>query len=133
LYSRKIVGWSVIRKRDTELTSSALKMALQRQPVRSGCLFHSDQGIEYAAHDYRDLVESAGLTRSMSRKGSPLDNATIESFFHTMKAELIHQHRFGDQIEAAAHVIEYIEFYNRERSHTSLNFQSPVEYEKLCA
>lgn len=81
LCTRKVVGWSFSRKRNTELTKSALKMALLRQPPKEGCLFHSDQGIEYAAHDYRDLLEESGLRRSMSRKGNPLDNACVESFF----------------------------------------------------
>lgn len=133
LFSRKVIGWSFGRQRNTELTKSALSMALSRQGAKSGCIFHSDQGIEYAAHEYRELVESAGLTRSMSRKATPLDNAVVESFFHSMKAELVHQRAFADQIEATAYIIEYIEFYNRERIHTSLSFQSPEEYERLCA
>jgi len=133
LYSRKVIGWSFSRHRNTELTKSALQMALLHQSVQPGCLFHSDQGIEYAAYEFRDLLESAGIKRSMSRKGTPLDNAAVESFFHTMKAELVHQQSFGDQIEATAHIMAYIEFYNRERLHTSLNFKSPSEYEKLCA
>jgi len=133
LYSRKIVGWSFSRQRNAELTKSALRMALNRQPVSSGCIFHSDQGIEYAAHEYRDLVESAGMTRSMSRKGNPLDNAMVELFFHSLKAEMVHQKVFSDPIEATAHIIEYIAFYNRDRLHSGLGFQSPEEYEKLCA
>ncbi|WP_317933585.1 IS3 family transposase [Halioxenophilus sp. WMMB6] len=133
LFSRRVVGWSFSRQRNTELTKSALMMALSRNAVSSGCIFHSDQGVEYAAHEYRELVESAGLTRSMSRKATPLDNAVVESFFHSMKAELIHQVQFDDQIEATAYIIEYIEFYNRERLHSTLGFQSPMEYESLCA
>ena len=133
LYSRKVVGWAFARKRNSELTKSALKMALSRQRPVKGCIFHSDQGIEYAAHEYRELVESAGMTRSMSRKGNPLDNAVVESFFHSLKAELVHQRTFENDIEATAHIIEYIEFYNRERLHSALGYQSPGEYEKLCA
>ena len=133
LYSRKVVGWSFSRKRNVELTKSALRMALSRTNPKHGCLFHSDQGIEYAAHEYRQLVEGAGMVRSMSRKGNPLDNATMESFFHTLKAELIHRQQFNNEIEAVAHIVEYIEFYNRERLHSSLDYQSPENYEKLCA
>lgn len=133
LYSRKVVGWSFSRKRNTELTKSALRMALTRSKPQAGCLFHSDQGIEYAAHEYRDLLMKANMTRSMSRKGNPLDNATAESFFHTMKAELVHHRLFDNEIEAVAQIVEYTEFYNRERLHSSLGFQSPVKYEKLCA
>lgn len=131
LFSRKVIGWSFALKRGKDMTMSALKMALARETPENGCIFHSDQGIEYAAHDYRRLVESNGLKRSMSRKGNPLDNSAMESFFHSMKAELIHQSSFDEPIEAVAHIIEYIEFYNRERLHSSLSYQSPMEYEKL--
>ncbi len=133
LYSRKIVGWSFSTKRNAELTKSALRMALSRSKPKLGCLFHSDQGIEYAAHEYRAMVAEAGMVRSMSRKGNPLDNATMESFFHTLKAELVHHQLFNDVIEAVAHIVEYIEFYNRQRLHSSLDYQSPENYEKLCA
>ncbi len=133
LFNRKVIGWSFSKKRNTELTKSALRMALVRHRPKSGCLFHSDQGIEYAAHEYRDMVAEAGLIRSMSRKGTPLDNAAMESFFHTMKAELVHQRVFANEIEAVAHIVEYIEFYNRERLHSSLDYQSPEMYEKLSA
>lgn len=133
LFNRKVVGWSFSKKRNTELTKSALRMALVRNRPKRGCLFHSDQGIEYAAHEYRDMLSEAGLNRSMSRKGNPLDNAVMESFFHSMKAELIHQRAFENEIEAVAHIVEYIEFYNRERLHSSLDYQSPEGYEKLCA
>ena len=133
LFSRKVVGWSFSRKRNAELTKSALHMALTRNKPQMSCVFHSDQGIEYAAHEYRDMLREAGLIRSMSRKGSPLDNAFAESFFHTMKAELVHQRLFNNDIEAVAHIVEYIEFYNRERLHSALGFQSPMRYEKLCA
>ncbi|WKD51665.1 IS3 family transposase [Microbulbifer spongiae] len=133
LYTRSVVGWSFSRKRNSELTKSALKMALARQRPQAGCIFHSDQGIEYAAHEYRELVESAGMRRSMNRKGNPLDNAIVESFFHSMKTELVHQRLFENEIDAVAHIIEYIEFYNRERIHSSLGYQSPLEYEKMAA
>ena len=133
LYSRKVIGWSFSRQRNTELTKSALHMALSRETPKAGCLCHSDQGIEYAAHEYRELVESAGMTRSMSRKGNPIDNAMVESFFHTLKAELVQRRLFENTIEAVAHIIEYIEFYNRERLHSSIGYQSPENYAKLCA
>ncbi|WP_299776419.1 IS3 family transposase, partial [uncultured Pseudoteredinibacter sp.] len=133
LYSRHVVGWSFSRKRNSELTKSALNMALLRRPPKVGCIFHSDQGIEYAAHDFRDLVEASGLVRSMSRKGNPLDNAHVESFFHSMKTELVHQTMYDTAIDAVTSIIEYIDFYNHDRIHSSLGYQSPVNYEKLCA
>lgn len=133
LFSRKVVGWSFSKKRNAELTKSALNMALSQAKPQPGCIFHSDQGIEYAAHEYRELLESAGMVRSMSRKGTPLDNAVVESFFHTMKAELVHAHSFSHPIEAVARIVAYIGFYNRDRLHSSLDYQSPEDYEKRSA
>lgn len=133
LYSRRLVGWSFSRSRNSELTKSALRMALVNHPPRSGCLFHSDQGVEYAAHDFRELVESAGMVRSMSRKGHPGDNAKVESFFHSLKSEVVHGRSFKNEFELVAQIIEYIAFYNESRIHSSLGYQSPVNYEKLCA
>ncbi len=133
LYSRKIIGWSFNRSRNAELTKSALAMALNRRQPKKGCVFHSDQGIEYAAHDYRKALEHAGLTRSMSRKGTPQDNAKVESFFHSMKGEVIHRRPIENHIEGVTRIIEYLDFYNRERLHSSLGYQSPENYEKLYA
>ena len=133
IFTRKVIGWSFSKKRNAELTKSALRMALIRGGPKAGCLFHSDQGIEYAAHEFRDALAAAGLIRSMSRKGNPLDNAIMESYFHTMKAEPIHLHVFESAIEAVAHIVEYMEFYNRSRLHSSLGYQSPEMYEKLSA
>lgn len=133
MYSRRIVGWSFSRTRNTELTKSALRMALENEQPKPDCLFHSDLGIEYAAHEYRDMVESAGMTQSMSRKATPQDNAMVESYFHSMKAEMAFRFPFADEFEAVAHIRDYIAFYNRERLHSSLDYQSPEEYEKLCA
>jgi len=133
LYTRKVVGWSFARKRNAELTASALKMALAREQPKAGCVFHSDQGIEYAAHEYRDLLRDAGLIRSMSRKGNPLDNATVESYFHSMKNECVRRRTFKDRIEATAKIVAYTEFYNRERLHSSLGYRAPQDYAKLCA
>ncbi len=133
LFSRRVIGWSFSRRRNAELTMSALRMALDRERPRPGCLFHSDQGIEYAAHDHRQLLESANLVRSMSRRATPLDNAKVESFFHTLKAELIHQLPTLSDIEATARIIQYIEFYNRERLHSGIGYQSPEAFEQQCA
>lgn len=133
LFSRKVVGWSFSRKRNAELTKSALRMALKRNQPKPGCLFHSDQGIEYAAHEYRDMLRGAGMARSMIRKGTPQDYAFAESFFHTMKVELLHHKMFDCDYEAIAHIVEFMDFYNRERLHSGIGYQSPGKYEKLCA
>lgn len=108
-------------------------MALTRNPPKSGCLFHSGQGIENAAHTYRETIEEVNLVRSMSRKGNPLNNATMESYFHSLKAEHIHQQLFDNDIEAVVQIIEYMEFYTHERLHSSLDYQSPEAYERKCA
>lgn len=133
LYHRRIVGWAFSSKRNSELTQSALRMALNEQRPQLGCLFHSDQGIEYAAHSYRDQLAQAGLRRSMSRRATPLDNAAMESFFHTLKAELIQRQVYANKYDAVADIVHYINFYNRDRLHSSLDYQSPINYEKLCA
>jgi len=133
LYTRKVIGWSFSSQRNSVLTKSALNMALQNERPKAGCLFHSDQGIEYAAHDYRDMLFSAGMRRSMSRKATPTDNAIVESYFHTVKAESVQRKIYENKIEAVAEIMAFISFYNNERLHSSLNFQSPQNYEKLCA
>lgn len=133
LYSRRVVGWSLNKQRNAELTMSALRMALNRSTIERGCLFHSDQGIEYAAHSFRDLVRDAGLQQSMSRRGTPLDNAHVESFFHTFKNELVSRRTFESDVEAAVEIIDYVDFYNRERLHSNLGYQSPEVYEQQCA
>jgi len=133
LFSRRVIGTAFSKQRSADLTKRALHHAIARQAPKPGYLFHSDQGIEYAAHEYREALEEAGMTRSMSRKGKPRDNAAMESYFHTMKAELIHQKQFNDHIEAVAHIAEYVAFYNRERIHSSLDYHSPEKYEKLYA
>lgn len=133
LHSRKVVGWSFSRKRNAELTKSALRVAVQKENPKPGCLFHSDQGIEYAAHEYRDALSKAKMRRSMSRRATPTDNAIVESYFHTMKAEAVQRKTYDTDYEAVAEVMEFVRFYNKERLHSSLNFQSPEKYEKLCA
>ena len=100
---------------------------------KMGVKYDSDQGIEYAAHEYRDLVESANMRRSMSRRATPLDNAIVESFFHTLKTELVHQKKFECDIEAVASVVEFIEFYNRDRLHSGIGYESPENYSRACA
>jgi len=108
-------------------------MALNNERPIHGCLFHSDKGIEYAAHDYRDLLLSAWMRRSMSRKSTPTDNAIVESYFHTVKAGSVQRKVYDSKISAVAELMSFIHFYNHERLNLSLNFQSPKKYEKLSA
>lgn len=129
--SRMIVGWSIQPTLKTGLVLSALFMALGRRTPPAGLVHHSDRGSQYASKEYRDSLEDHGLLSSMSRKGNCYDNAMKESFFHTLKTELVHQRDYRSHEEARASVFEYIEvFYNRQRVHSSLGYLSPVEFER---
>jgi len=130
LYSRKIVGWAMGEHIDTALVLRALSMALlHRNPPRE-LLFHSDRGVQYASADYRQALRQAGFVASMSRKGNCYDNASMESFWSTLKLELVYRRDFVSRRQAQTEIFDYIEcFYNRQRSHSALNFQSPVDFE----
>lgn len=129
-YSRRILGWSVGKSRDAELSCAAMRMALSwRRPVNK-VIFHSDQGIEYASASFRSLLDEAGIIQSMSRTGNPYDNAHMESFFKSLKAEVVHGYHFSSKAEAVAHLVDYFSFYNYERRHSSLGYLSPVRFEQ---
>ncbi len=130
LHSRRIVGWAMSASPGQALAINALQMALARRLPACGTIHHSDQGSQYTSKAYQQLVGEAGLTPSMSRKGMPYDNAVMESFFSSLKQELTHHESFEDIDTAKAKVFHYIEvFYNRQRLHSSLSYQSPVDYE----
>jgi transposase InsO family protein len=131
LCSRFVVGWSMRHTMERSLTLSALQMALARRRPLPGVLHHSDRGAQYASADYRLMLEQNGMECSMSRKGDCWDNAVAESFFATIKRELIDGSRWRTREEARAAIFEYIEvWYNRERRHSSLGYVSPTEYER---
>ena len=132
LYSRKIVGWAMSERIDTALVLKALGMALlHRNPPRQ-LLLHSDRGVQYASADYRQALAQAGLVASMSRKANCYDNASMESFWSTLKVELVYRRNFVGHRQARSEIFDYIEcFYNRRRSHSALNFRSPVDFELL--
>lgn len=130
LYSRRVIGWSMANKNNTELVEDALKMAINNRSGASGVIVHSDQGNTYASARYRRLLESNDLQCSMSRKGECLDNAVAESFFGSLKNELVHHEDYRTRLEARRSIFEYIEvFYNRRRRHATLNYLTPAEYE----
>jgi putative transposase len=130
LYSRKIVGWAMSERIDTVLVLNALAMALLHRCPPAKLLLHTDRGVQYASGDYRQTLGHAGLIASMSRKGNCYDNATMESFWATLKLELVYRHCFNTRAQARTQIFDYIEtFYNRQRAHSALNFQSPVDFE----
>ena len=130
LCSRKIVGWSMADHIQTELVSDALKMAIARRNPSSGLLHHSDRGVQYASEDYQHLLSSCGMRASMSGKGDCWDNAAMESFWGTLKTELVHHEHYATRAEARQSIFEYIEvFYNRKRLHSALGYQSPEAFE----
>lgn len=131
LFSRRVVGWSMATHMRTSLVLGALKMALGRRLPRPGMLHHSDRGSQYASHDYRDALDKHHIVCSMSRKGDCWDNAVVESFFGTLKTELIYRRPWPSINRARAAIAEYIEvFYNKKRKHSYLGYVSPAEYEK---
>ena len=132
LFNREVVGWAMDSTMTRKLTLSALRQAINRKRPPGGLIHHSDQGKQYASFDYQQALRDHGIISSMSRKGNCYDNACIESFFGTLKRELIYGSRFETRAEARLAIFEYIEvFYNRIRLHSALNYMSPVEYE-LC-
>ncbi|NOK36940.1 IS3 family transposase [Corallococcus exercitus] len=134
LFSRRIIGWAMDRCIDRHLVLSALDMALKGRRPPAGLLHHSDRGSQYASEDYQRALASRGIQCSMSRKGNCWDNAVVESFFSTLKTELVHEVDFLTRESAKAALFEFIEvFYNRKRRHSSLGYVSPVEFEKAAS
>jgi len=131
LFSRRIVGWSMGKTLARDLVLSALRMALTGRNPGPGLMHHSDRGSQYASGDYQKELQRRGITCSMSRKGNCWDNAVVESFFATLKRELVHRCHFTTRRQAVREIFEYIEvFYNRQRRHSYLGYLSPVEFER---
>lgn len=132
LYSRRIVGWAMSDSLQRQLVIDALQMAIVARRPAPGLLHHSDRGSQYASHDYQALLTRTQMVTSMSRKGNCYDNAAVESFFGTLKTELVYQRQYTTRAEARADIFEYIEvFYNRIRCHSALGYKSPVRFEAL--
>ena len=130
--SRKIIGLSMGKRLSQDLASAALKDALQRQKPPEGLIHHSDRGRQYASYAYQGLLKDNGITPSMSRSGNCYDNAYMESFFGTLKTELVHGQRYQRRQDARLSIFEYVMmFYNRRRRHSALGYKSPVQYEIL--
>jgi transposase InsO family protein len=134
LFSRQVIGWSMSIKNNTELVQNALTMAIWRRGEVNDIIVHSDQGSTYASGDYQKQLNDNNLRSSMSRKGECLDNAVAESFFGSLKNELVFHEDYQTRAEARQSIFEYIEvFYNRQRRHAFLNYMTPVEYEEKYA
>ena len=131
LYSRKIVGWSMADNMKTSLVNDALKMAIATRGPLKGLIWHTDRGSQYASYEHKDLLEKHGIVQSMSRRGNCWDNAVAESFFHSLKTELIYREIFETRAQANQSIFEYIEvFYNRQRMHSANGNLSPMEFEE---
>ncbi len=131
-YSRKVVGWAMSHANDTGLVQAALDMALARRRPQPGLIHHTDRGSTYAAEVYRNRLASQQVLSSMSRKGNCYDNAVAESFFSTLKTELLADKRYRSSDHTRSAVFEYIEgFYNRQRLHATLGYQTPEAFERL--
>ena len=134
LYSRRVVGWAMGQRLIGALAEDELAMALANRQPRAGLLHHSDPGSQYAATSYLRLLNEYGLIPSMSRKGNCRDNACVESFFGTLKRELVYHRHYTTRDQAMQEIFEYIEvFYNRQRRHSTLGYESPAEYEARAA
>ena len=134
LHTRKIVGWSMRERLYTEIALEALNMAIERQRPAPGLIHHSDRGIQYAAEAYRQALARSGISPSMSRKGDCLDNAPMESFFHTLKTERVHHRIYPTRANARRDLFQYIEgFYNSRRLHSALGYLSPAHAERIAA
>jgi len=130
LFSRSVVGWAMDKLMTRQLVINALTMAIQRRNAPSGIIFHSDRGSQYASDDFQGLLAQYGMRCSMSRKGNCWDNAPVESFFGTLKRELIFHRKYLTRFHARQSIFDYIErFYNRRRLHSTLGYKSPAAYE----
>lgn len=133
LYSRRVIAWGMGSRLTQELATAALTMAMEHRRPTSGVLHHTDRGAQYAATLYRAMLAGYGLTASMSRRGNCWDNAVVESFFHTLKTELVYHRRYIPREEARQDIFEWIEvFDNRPRRHSTLGNRSPAEFEAMA-
>jgi transposase InsO family protein len=132
-YSRRLLGFKMGAQHNAQLTIAALRMALARRRPPAGLVFHSDRGSEYAGYDYRDRLTVRGIVQSMNRPKTMTDNAFVESFFHSMKSDVIHGHPQRKPEELDGVVRRYIARYNRTRLHSALAYRSPIDYERANA
>jgi putative transposase len=131
LYSRKVVGWSMGSRMKAQLVCDALTMAMWQRHPKAGLIVHSDQGVQYASHQYRKLLKENGFIGSMSKKGCCWDNAVAESFFGSLKQERVHWRNYQTRYEAQQDILNYITmWYNSQRLHSYLDYESPNDFER---
>jgi putative transposase len=129
-YSRRLLGWSLSKRRDAKLTRTALQHALRRRQPKAGLIFHTDRGIEYGAHDYRAALRRRGIVQSMNRPGRMNDNAHMESFFHSLKSEFLWGKQFDSDNQLRQTLQTYLQYYNHRRLHSSLDHTPPATFER---
>jgi putative transposase len=133
LFSRRVVGWAMDKRMTRQLTRRALHMAVQRRRPPTGLIHHTDRGSQYASGDYQNDLKANGVVCSMSAKGRCYDNAVAESFFHSLKVELVHGQRFASREQAMSAIFKYMEvYYNTKRLHSALDYCSPAAYEQTA-
>jgi putative transposase len=132
-YSRRVLAWRLASVRNSQLTSGALEAALRRRRPEAGLIFHSDRGSEFLGAPLRRRLDEHGILQSTTRGGAPDENAHMESFFHSLKADIIHGRRFENVTELRRELHRYVGYYNRKRLHSALSYQSPVDYEQGAA
>lgn len=134
VYSRRIISWSLTETRTVNDTLTVLKRAVSDRQPNAGLIFHTDRGIEYTGHEFRRILAQHGIRASVNRLGICTDNGHMESFFHSLKAELIRGRKFNSMSELRYSLNSYINhFYNKKRLHSGIGYYSPIEYEKLAA
>jgi len=134
LYSRRVIAWTLDERRTTDVTKCTLNYALKRRRPPPGLIFHSDRGVEYRGEVFQKILKLRGISHSLNRSGHCTDNAHMESFFHSLKAELIRGRRYVSEGQLRYDLVKYLnQFYNKKRLHSGIGYHSPMEYEQLAA